>query len=164
MNENIVENKSESKMNSDLEFILLNDYQKKFPMTERPFQTIAFELNTNEETVINAYRKLLADGKISRVGPIFAPGVFGFSTLAAMKIPEEKIEQIANIVSSFPEVNHNYLRSHEINLWFVVMACDLEKLNSVIEKIEIMTGFPVYPFPLEQEYKIDLGFSMRSST
>ena len=130
-------------------------------MTERPFYTIAQELNTSEEIIINTYRKLQAEGKISRVGPIFAPGVFGFSTLAAMKIPDDQLERIANIVSSFPEVNHNYLRNHEINLWFVVMASDLDKLNSAIKKIELMTQFPVYPFPLEKEYKIDLGFSMR---
>lgn len=163
MNENINENKQKSKSNLDLEFILMNDYQKNFPMTTQPFLTIAENLGVSEDLVISIYQKLLKEGKLSRIGPIFAPGVFGVSTLAAMKVDPKILIEIAEIVSSFPEVNHNYERSHELNLWFVVMADSAENLKSAIENIELKTNHKVYSFPLVKEFRIDLGFSMRGS-
>ena len=58
-----------------------------------------------------------------------------------MAIPEQQLESIAEIVSQFPEVNHNYERENHFNLWFVLIANNQEHLQAVITKIESQTGF-----------------------
>ena len=65
-----------------------------------------------------------AEGAVSRVGAVVTPHRAGWSTLAAMPVPEEMLEAVAEFVSAFPEVNHNYEREHRLNLWFVVAAAD----------------------------------------
>ena len=72
-----------------------------------------------------------------------------------------KAENVAEIVSSFAEVNHNYEREHHFNLWFVVVADDEDRLQSVLAEIEDYCGYPVLDLPLLNEYFIDLGFNLK---
>lgn len=145
---------------SELEKRLLNAWQKGFPLTPRPYADIARRLGTSEALVLTILEKLQEQGYISRVGPVFAPRRVGASTLAAMAVPEEELEQVASLVSSYEEVNHNYEREHHFNLWFVVTAETEEKLQQVLEELEARTGHPVMDLPLEQQYHIDLGFPL----
>ncbi|GAG33465.1 unnamed protein product, partial [marine sediment metagenome] len=51
------------------------------------------------------------------------------STLVAMDIPEEHIDESANRISEHPGVSHNYKRDHSFNLWFTLTlppGADLE--------------------------------------
>ena len=145
---------------STLEKRLLNEYQKGFPLTATPYADIAEQLGTSEALVLEILQKLRDQGFISRVGPVFKPKRLGASTLAAMSVPVEKLRQVATIVSSFGEVNHNYAREHAFNLWFVITAKDQECLQQVIQDIRRRTGYAVMDLPLEQQYHIDLGFPL----
>ena len=145
---------------SELEKRLLNAWQKGFPLTSTPYADIARKLGTSEALVLAILEKLQAQGFISRVGPVFAPRKVGVSTLAAMAVPGEELEQVAELVSSYEEVNHNYEREHRFNLWFVVTAENEQKLQQVLEELEARTGHPVMDLPLEQQYHIDLGFPL----
>ena len=140
---------------------LLNDYQRNLPLVSRPFQIIARQLRIGEQEVLRRLRRLFDAGLISRIGPVFAPRRLGASTLAAMAVPAERLEQVAALVSACPEVNHNYEREHRFNLWFVVTATDQDRLTAVLTDIESRSGLPVLVLPLERDYHIDLGFIMR---
>lgn len=143
-----------------LDFRLLNEFQRGFPLVAQPFVEIAARLGTDEETVLAMLRRLQAAGVVGRVGAVFAPGRVGVSTLAALAAPPEKLEDIAARVSRRPEVNHNYAREHAYNLWFVVTARDAAHLAGVLAEIEQDSGCRVISLPLEQEYYIDLGFDL----
>ncbi|WP_456406848.1 winged helix-turn-helix transcriptional regulator [Thiolapillus sp.] len=145
---------------SGLEKRLLNEYQKGFPLSSTPYADIARQLGTSEALVLEILKRLQEQGFISRVGPVFKPKRLGASTLAAMSVPKEQLQQVAHIVSSFDEVNHNYEREHGFNLWFVVTARDQERLQQVLQEIHTRTGCPVMDLPLEQQYHIDLGFPL----
>ncbi len=145
---------------SQLEQHLLNDFQRDLPLGPRPFVTIAEALRTDERAVLWTLQDLQQRGLISRVGPVFAPRRAGVSTLAALAVPAERLEAVAELVSAYPEVNHNYQREHHFNLWFVLTAPDHDRLATVIDEIERRTGLPVLNLPLEQDYHIDLGFRM----
>ena len=149
---------------STLEQHLLDDFQRDMSLSATPFADIARQLNVSEEEVINTTRSLQERGVISRVGPVFKPNRIGVSTLAAMSIPEDKIECIARIVSAFPEVNHNYQREHEFNLWFVVTASSAEHLDIVLYEIEQHTEYPLISLPMLEDYFIDLGFKLGYQT
>jgi DNA-binding Lrp family transcriptional regulator len=145
---------------SDLEKRLLNEYQKGFPLTATPYADIARELGASEALVLEILKRLKDRGYISRVGPVFRPRKVGTSTLAAMAVAEERLHQVASIISSYEEVNHNYEREHDFNLWFVVTARDEEHLHAVLFEMEARTGLPVMNLPLEQQFHIDLGFPL----
>lgn len=149
-------------MDQALEFQLLNDFQRDFPLCPAPFAELASRLGVAEGAVIRSLEHLRREGKISRVGPVFAPKRIGASTLAAMAVPPEKLEAVAQAVNRFPEVNHNYEREHRYNLWFVVTAGSEGRLQAALGAIEQAAGYPILRLPLEQEFHIDLGFSLRA--
>ncbi|MGD9508234.1 MAG: Lrp/AsnC family transcriptional regulator [Geminicoccaceae bacterium] len=105
-------------------------------------------------------RGLVAAGVVSRIGAVVAPHRAGWSTLAAMRVPREMLELVANFVSSFPEVNHNYEREHHLNLWFVVAASARWRVDQVLREIEYRTGLAVLDLPLQEAFRLDLGFRL----
>ncbi len=143
-----------------LDFRLINEFQRDFPLEPQPFAEIAYRLCIDEETVLAALQRLRETGVVSRVGAVFAPRRVGASTLAALAAPPDRLEEIAARVSGRPEVNHNYEREHRYNLWFVVTACDEAHLARALEAIEGDTGCKVISLPLEHEFYIDLGFDL----
>jgi DNA-binding Lrp family transcriptional regulator len=147
-------------MNTLLENRLLNDYQHDFPLLEAPFEAIARELGVAEDDVLFTLTRLQQQGVVSRVGAVFRPRSIGASTLAALAVPEERLEEVAAMVSSYPEVNHNYQREHHYNLWFVVTAPDEVALQRVLKEIEERSACRVLILPLVEDYHIDLGFDM----
>ena len=146
---------------NDLDKRLLNDFQRDWPLSPHPYADIAQRLGVAEEQVIQSLKRLQVQGKITRVGPVFAPRRIGASTLAAAAVPEHRLQTVAEIVNTYPEVNHNYEREHVFNLWFVVTACDQQHLDKVLADIEEDIELPVMSLPLEHDYHIDLGFRMR---
>jgi DNA-binding Lrp family transcriptional regulator len=140
---------------------LLNNFQHDFPLTPRPYAELGKQLGISEDQVIKLLRELQAQGAISRVGPVFKPNRVGVSTLAAMAIPAHELEAVAEIINQYPEVNHNYEREHEFNLWFVLTAPDAQHLQQVIDSISFETGYQVMNLPMLEDYFIDLGFNIQ---
>jgi len=146
---------------SILEQHLLNDFQRDLSLSATPYADMARQLGVSEEEVLQSIGSLQERGVISRVGPVFRPNRVGVSTLAAMAVPAEKLECVARIVSAFPEVNHNYEREHDYNLWFVVTASSEEHLDIVLYEIEQHTEHPLMSLPMLDDYFIDLGFQLK---
>ena len=147
-------------MDDALEFRLLNEFQRDFPLCPAPFAELAARLGVGEKVVLSGLEKLRREGKISRVGAVFAPKRIGASTLAAMAVPSEQLAAVAASVNRFPEVNHNYEREHRYNLWFVVTAASEGRLQATLGAIEKAAGYPLLPLPLLEEFHIDLGFPL----
>jgi len=146
----------------DFEFRLLNDFQRGFPICPEPFHEIARRCGVDPAVVIEEYRRLAARGALSRIGAVFAPNCVGASMLAAMRVPEARLSEVAQCVSAHGEVNHNYEREHEWNLWFVVTAPDSERLTEVLADIQHECGLAVMSLPLERDFHIDLAFDLRT--
>ena len=146
---------------TDIERRLLNDWQQHFPLSSTPYADIARELGMNEEEVLQTLTRLQAQGSISRIGAVLRPNTVGVSTLAAMAVPNAELETVAALVSAYPEVNHNYEREHTLKLWFVVTAPDSARLQQVLNEISTRSGYAVLPFPLLEDYHIDLGFDLK---
>ena len=149
-------------MTNTFEFRLLNEFQRDFPLCPAPFAELAARLGVGERVVLGSLEKLRREGKISRVGAVFAPKRIGASTLATMAVPAEKLDAVAAAVNRFAEVNHNYEREHRYNLWFVVTASSEGRLQATLGAIEKAAGYPLLALPLEEEFHIDLGFSLHA--
>ena len=142
---------------------IVDTLQGDFPVCERPFAAAAAELAISEDDLIARIDRLLADGTLTRFGPLFdAEKMGGAFTLAAMQVPEPDFDRIAAQVNAFPEVAHNYARDHALNMWFVIGTETPEAIDEVIGRIERASGLPVLAFPKEREFFVELKLPVRT--
>jgi DNA-binding Lrp family transcriptional regulator len=136
---------------------LIDLLQRALPLTERPFADVAAQLDMAEPQLIDRLGRLLRDGVLTRLGPLFhierAGGQF---ILAALQVPEDRYAEVTALVNALPEVAHNYRREHALNMWFVVAAETPEAAWAACDQIEAATGLPVHAFPKEREYFVGL--------
>lgn len=145
---------------SELQKQLLTKFQKNFPLTPHPYAEMAKQLGVQEHDVVEALQQLEDTNVLSRVGPVLRPNAGGASTLVAIAVEKEKVEEVARFINSFSEVNHNYERNHYYNLWFVLNASSESRIHEVIHEIETNVGSVALNLPLQKEYHIDLGFGL----
>ena len=125
----------------DIDRDILNRIQSGFPITTRPYRTIAEDLGLSESEVLKRVSRLKASGIIRRIGGNFTPVKLGFvSTLCAAKVPEEKISQFAEVVNRYPGVTHNYRRENTYNIWFTFIAPSMDEIKANLEQIAAETG------------------------
>ena len=139
--------------------VLINRLQRGLPIVPQPYAAVAAELGLTEADLLARLQHLLDTGILSRFGPMFqierAGGRF---TLAAIAVPPERFEEVAAIVNAFPEVAHNYQRTHTLNMWFVVATATPEQCADTLRRIEAATGLPVRDMPKEREFRVQLYF------
>lgn len=147
----------------DLE--LIDRLHGGFPLSERPYEEVGKAIRLTESEVIDKLRMLLAQGALTRFGPLFqierAGGQF---VLAALTVPEERFDEVTDIVNGFAEVAHNYRRDHELNMWFVVAAESPAAAQNVMARIERVSRLKVYAFPKEREFFVELRLPLQEST
>ncbi|MDN4984047.1 Lrp/AsnC family transcriptional regulator [Bradyrhizobium sp. WYCCWR 13022] len=132
---------------------VVNGLQGGFPLTERPFRDAGAELGLSEGELIDCLGGLVAGGQLSRFGPLWNAELMGGAVcLAAMAVPLERFDKVADLVNAHPEIAHNYERDHELNMWFVVSAADPDRIDQVIAEIECETGLVVRAMPKTREF------------
>ena len=141
---------------------ILNRIQSNFPITSRPFLTIAEELGLEESDVIHRLLKLKKNGIIRRIGGNFFPEKLGFvSTLCAAKVPQDKIDSFADTVNRYPGVTHNYQRDNSFNIWFTFIAPSMEEIEEKLEEIARDTGVEdIINLPATRVFKIKAHFDL----
>lgn len=138
---------------------IINRYQGGFPITERPYADVAVALGIAEEEVIGRIQRMLDERILTRFGPMYhAERMGGGLTLAAMEVPPDRLQAVADQVNAFPEVAHNYAREHRLNIWFVLATETPERIGEVIGEIERTTGYRVYNMPKQREFFVGLRF------
>jgi DNA-binding Lrp family transcriptional regulator len=137
---------------------LIDDYQSGFPVEERPFRAIGAELGIDEDEALARVESLREQGIFRRFGAVLNPPVIGSSTLAAVQAPEDRFGEIAAIVNEHQQVNHNYRRDHDWNMWFVVTAGSRETRDAILADIEERTGCSVLNLPMLTDFYINLEF------
>ena len=141
---------------------ILNRIQSDFPMTSRPYMSVADEVGISEDDVLKRLVRLKENGIIRRIGGNFVPNKLGFvSTLCAAKVPEDKIEFFAKIVNRYPGVTHNYLRDNKYNIWFTFIAPSMEEIEANLEIISKETGISdIINLPATKVFKIRAHFDL----
>ena len=136
---------------------LINALQGDFPLVAEPYRQVAGDLGLDEAELLRRLDAMLERRVLTRFGPMFqierAGGAF---VLAAMAVPEADFEHVAAQVNAFPEVAHNYRREHALNMWFVLATATPEGIADAVARIEAATGLPVFPFPKEREYFVEM--------
>ena len=143
---------------------LIDEYQSGFPVEPRPFERVAREVaaeagvDVDAGELLDRVRDLRERGVFRRFGAVLNPPVIGSSTLAAVRAPEDRFDEVAEVINGYRQVNHNYRRDHEWNQWFVVTAGSRERRDAILAEIEERTGCEVLNLPMLTDYYIDLEF------
>ena len=140
----------------DIDRRVVNALQGGFPVSDHPFRDAARALGLEEDDLIARIDRLCETGVLSRFGPLYnAERMGGQAILAAMAVPEDDFERVADLVNAHPEVAHNYARDHRLNMWFVLSVENPERIDAVIAEIEAETGIHVFPMPKLEEYFVE---------
>lgn len=143
----------------DTDRAIINRLQGGFPVCERPFAQVAQALGLAEADLLSRLARLRRDGVVNRFGPLWhAEKMGGGLTLAALRVPEARFDEVAALVNSYPEVAHNYAREHALNMWFVVATEQPERIAEVLRGIEAQSGLTVYDMPKIREFFVGLRF------
>ena len=148
-------------MLDDIDRAIINSLQDGFPVIEQPYAQAGAALGLEADALIARLERLLADGTLSRFGPMFnAERMGGAFCLCAMAVPAQRFEEVAALVNAHAEVAHNYERNHALNMWFVLATERPEQIDEVVTQIKGETGLEVYAFPKLEEFFI--GFRVEA--
>jgi len=153
-----------------LEQHLLDTIQDAFPLEERPYQVLADMLNARGEAVtelavFEAVENLRTSGVIRRIGGVYDSKALGFiSRLCAGKVPtvatgaadDSALDKFAAAVNVVPAITHNYVRSHEYNVWFTVIAESEDEIRKVVDGLCASTDLhDVHILSATKKFKIN---------
>ena len=142
---------------------LINLIQANFPIESRPFLKLANELGITEEQVINIIKELKDNNYIKRLGGIFDSKKLGYhSTLCAMRVPPNRISEVAMLINSHNGVTHNYIRNHYYNMWFTIIALSVEEIREFLNDIKLKTDIQeLIELPATRLFKINVKFDIK---
>ncbi|HET6580399.1 MAG TPA: siroheme decarboxylase subunit alpha [Methanoregula sp.] len=143
---------------------ILDALQDDLPLVSRPWEAIADSLNISETGLISRMNNLKEAGIIRGISPVLESHPLGLhaATLVALHVPEERLEEIAAVISSYAEVSHNFQRDHYYSLWFTIAAENENGVRRVLDRILKQTGIPasdVLDLPTTRKIKINVRFS-----
>lgn len=121
---------------TELEQLLLSVVQDAFPLEERPYLVLAEQLGSDEQSVFAAVENLRQSGIIRRIGGVYDSKALGFiSRLCAGNVPKSALNAFAAAVNKIPAITHNYVRSHEYNVWFTVIAQSEAEIQKIVDDV-----------------------------
>jgi len=145
---------------------LLTIIQRDFPITPRPYTFLGNQLGISEQDVITRITNLKEEGVIRRLGGVFDSRKIGYtSTLCAIKVPEDRIDEVAQTINQIPGVTHNYLRNHDYNMWFTLIAPSDKIIDSTLHSLKVKTCVEkLISLPATQFFKINVHFKLQEES
>jgi len=149
----------------ELDWRILQALQNDFPLSARPYEIIARKLQIPCEQLWSRVQRLMTKGMIRRIGVSLDSHKFGFcSTLAAVSVEPNLVDKAAEIIGQFPEVTHSYLRKDDFNIWFTIIAADVERLVEILEEIRTALSIDssdILNLPVKRLFKLDARFKIK---
>jgi len=144
---------------------LLNMAQGEFPLVERPFAEMGRRLGIAEEEVMERLRRLKEAGVIRQLSGVFDSRRLGYrTTLVAMGVPDNLLDEVAATVSRHPGVSHNYRRDHNYNLWFTLAVPPGYDAEEVAQELAQKAGVSHFlSLPAFKMFKVGVIFDLVES-
>ena len=146
----------------DLDRRILDALQHDFPLSEGPFDILAQRLGIDADVLWQRVEAMRHNGTIRRLGASLDSRKLGFrSTLAAVRVRPDLVDRAAEAIDRHPEVTHSYLRDHEFNIWFTIIAPDDERIDAILAEIQAELSLrpsDVLNLPMKRLFKLDARF------
>jgi siroheme decarboxylase len=147
---------------------LMNALQSSFRLEPEPFAGLARRIEMPGDELKTRTQRLLDERIIREITPIFDTRALGYSSmLVAAKVDPENPHRAARIINAHPGVSHNYLRTHEFNLWFTIATPPDSKLglDGTLEVLQERTGAEsIRQLPTLTLFKINMNLEMEQGT
>ncbi len=149
---------------NDIDKKLLNILQVELPLTKRPYADLGGRIGISEDEVLRITQNLKEQNIVRQISAIFDTRSLGYkSSLVAMAIPKDKLEDAAERINKHPGVSHNYRRNHYYNLWFTVAVPPDSKLG-IQKTIDVLhqqaKADVTRPMPTLKLYKIGVNLDI----
>ncbi|MDR0434587.1 MAG: Lrp/AsnC family transcriptional regulator [Gracilibacteraceae bacterium] len=139
---------------------LLNLIQAEIPITESPWAVLGEKAALTPAETLTRVAGLEARGLIRRLGGVFDSRRLGYTgTLCALQAPPERLRAIAAVVNAYAGVTHNYIRRHEYNMWFTLLAPGRAELGRLTKEISARAGAGKWlNLPARRYFKLRVSF------
>jgi DNA-binding Lrp family transcriptional regulator len=141
---------------------IIKELQGNFPLEINPYEVIADNLGMSVDQLWQRILALAESGVIRRMGFSIDSRKIGYSsTLAAVRVSQDRIDEASELISEYPQITHSYLREDDFNIWFTVIADDRDRVLVILEEIRDklnLTEDDVMDLPVEKLFKLDARF------
>ena len=135
---------------SQLDKEIIKALQEDFPLCEEPYKVLAERVGISEEEFLQRVKELVAEKKIRKMGAVLRHREVGFNAnaLCAWSVPPDKLDDIAQVMSSHAAVSHCYDRTPapnwNYNLYTMIHAKTRDECEQIIKELSTMTGVTNY--------------------
>ena len=135
---------------SELDKEIIKALQEDFPLCEEPYKVLAQRVGISEEEFLKRVRDLVEEKKIRKMGAVLRHREVGFNAnaLCAWQAPPDKLDDIAQVMSSHAAVSHCYDRTPapnwNYNLYTMIHAKTRDVCEQIINELSTMTGVTDY--------------------
>jgi DNA-binding Lrp family transcriptional regulator len=146
----------------DLDRRIIRELQGNFPLEIHPYEIMAENLGMSTDQLWQRVLALAESGVIRRMGFSIDSRKIGYSsTLAAVKVTQDRVGEASELIASYPQITHSYLREDIYNIWFTVIAESRDAVLAILEDIRQklkLSEEDVMDLPVEKLYKLDARF------
>lgn len=141
---------------------ILDVLQTGFPLCINPWSSIGIKLGISENDVLQRIKRLKKDGIIRQISPIFDSSKIGYhSTLCAFKVPDNRIESVAEALIGHCGISHCYLRDNPYNIWFTLTLEKKFDLNEELSSLAQINDIDSWlDLPALKVFKISFTLDM----
>lgn len=145
---------------------ILDVLQNDFPLSTRPYEILADKLQIPCDELWERIQRLMSEGVIRRIGASLDSHKLGYcSTLAAVSVAPELVEEAAEVIGRFSEVTHSYLRNDNFNIWFTLIAVNNDRIEDILEQIRSalsLESSQILNLPMKHLFKLNARFKALS--
>ncbi|HII76148.1 MAG TPA: Lrp/AsnC family transcriptional regulator [Methanolinea sp.] len=151
-----------------LDIAILQALQEEIPLVSRPWKEISGKIGISEQELLARLNRIKNAGILKAVSPIIESSECGrgAATLVAMHVPSGRLQEVAAIISGYPEVSHNFRREHYYQVWFTLSGRDEEHIRVLVRDILERTGIgedDILDLPTVNKLKVDVRFSFHGT-
>ncbi len=141
---------------------IITELQENFPLASNPYQVLADKIGITIDQLWTRVVALVESGVIRRIGFSIDSRKIGYSsTLTAIRVPQNRIQEACAVISRYPQITHSYLREDQFNIWFTVIAENRDAINNILGKIRdelALSESDMMDLPVIKLFKLDARF------
>jgi DNA-binding Lrp family transcriptional regulator len=143
---------------------LIRAVQAGVPLVERPFAQMAQELERAEGDVIGELDALQEEGVLREISAVLEGSALRHdSALVAGRVGDDMLEKTVEVINAHPTVTHNYLRNHDLNLWFTIAVPPGMSLDRTLDLLAAEAGVEGFrPLRRTHTFKIGVNFDPKT--
>jgi len=137
-------------MLDELDKKIIAALQDDFPLVAEPYRELGKRIGISEETLLNRLKEFRERGELRRMGAVLRHREIGYvaNALCAWKVADERVEEVAFLMSEYPAVTHCYERvtypDWPYNLYIMLHGRSRDECREMAGRLAETTGLTEY--------------------